>query len=274
MDDFYIGWQDEMPAPTRSFLKRIIIGLLVSLPLLCLLVVLFQKPFNDHQFELGNVKNISGVYFDEPVPMLLAEEGQLPEGFSNAILLVGFGKMGAELTMEAIQEKSGSLVGKSITLAGTLIYGDGKTIMELTPKEMALVDVSDTGILAPPKQLPASKLAGEGEIVDPKCYFGVMKPGEGKIHKSCAIRCLSGGIPPVFKQATGEGSYEYYIVLDTKGQKINKQLLPFVGSQIKINGQSSQFFDWKVVYIDANHMPLHLLQLSDMCSYTSPQTDL
>lgn len=272
MDHFYIGWQDDMPAPTRSFLKRIIIALLAVLPLLCLIVILFQQPFNDHQFELGDVKNITGIYFDEPVPMLLAAKGQLPNGFSNTILLVGFGKMGAEASMEAIQEKSGSLVGKSITLAGTLIYGDGKTVMELTPKEMALIEISNAGAVAPPKQVPATKLAGEGEIVDPKCYFGVMKPGEGKIHKSCAIRCLSGGIPPVFKQKTDEG-FEYYIVLDAKGQKINDQLLPLVGSQIKINGQSSSFFDWKIVYINADHLPLHLLQLSDLCSHPALKTE-
>ena len=39
----------------------------------------------------------------------------------------------------------------------------------------------------------------KGEIVDPKCFFGVMKPGEGKPHKDCAIRCILGGIPPVLK---------------------------------------------------------------------------
>lgn len=36
----------------------------------------------------------------------------------------------------------------------------------------------------------------EDEIIDPKCYFGVI-PGKGKIHRSCAIRCISDGIPPV-----------------------------------------------------------------------------
>lgn len=24
-----------------------------------------------------------------------------------------------------------------------------------------------------------------------------MKPGEGKAHRACAIRCIAGGIPPV-----------------------------------------------------------------------------
>lgn len=38
----------------------------------------------------------------------------------------------------------------------------------------------------------------DGELVDSKCYLGTMKPGDGKTHKSCAILCLRGGIPPLF----------------------------------------------------------------------------
>jgi len=35
-----------------------------------------------------------------------------------------------------------------------------------------------------------------GEIVDSKC-LGVMTPGQLTTHRACAIRCISGGIPPV-----------------------------------------------------------------------------
>jgi len=35
----------------------------------------------------------------------------------------------------------------------------------------------------PPKEM-ISKMTLQGEIIDPKCYFGVMKPGKGKIHRS------------------------------------------------------------------------------------------
>lgn len=35
-----------------------------------------------------------------------------------------------------------------------------------------------------------------GELVDTKCYFGVMRPATGKVHRACAVRCLSGGVPP------------------------------------------------------------------------------
>ena len=28
------------------------------------------------------------------------------------------------------------------------------------------------------------------------CFLGVMKPGRSKPHRACAVRCISGGIPP------------------------------------------------------------------------------
>jgi hypothetical protein len=45
-----------------------------------------------------------------------------------------------------------------------------------------------------------------GEIVDTKCYLGVMRPAVGKVHRACAARCLSGGVPPglLVRDATGE----------------------------------------------------------------------
>ena len=43
----------------------------------------------------------------------------------------------------------------------------------------------------------AERVMLRGEIVDSKCYLGVMNPGEGTVHRDCAARCLSGGLPPM-----------------------------------------------------------------------------
>jgi hypothetical protein len=45
--------------------------------------------------------------------------------------------------------------------------------------------------------LDSGRVTLRGEIIDPKCYIGAMKPGGGKTHKACAQLCLSGGIPPM-----------------------------------------------------------------------------
>ena len=76
--------------------------------------------------------------------------------------------------------------------------------------------------------------AVSGEILDPKCYFGVMKLGEGKVHKSCAIRCISGGIPPVMRVELD--SPKYLIVLGPEGQKINREILDYIAEPVTLEG--------------------------------------
>ena len=87
-----------------------------------------------------------------------------------------------------------------------------------------------------------------GEIYDPKCAFGVMKPGYGKIHRSCAVRCISGGIPPVLKIENDNGQKNYVLLVDTMGSPINKAILPYVADQIQICGQLKRQDDWLVLY--------------------------
>ena len=68
--EFYIGWQDNMPPDNRAFLKKVIIGLFISIPILAFLFVYFQKPFSEGQFEFGNIKTYTGIYHSTPTPML------------------------------------------------------------------------------------------------------------------------------------------------------------------------------------------------------------
>ena len=108
--NFYIGWQDEMPNEYKSYLGKFLVLLVALLVIASLSFVLFQKPFKDHSFELGKVIAVTGTYFNTPFPMLVAENDQLAEGISPNILLVGFGKFGAEGIMEEIQTKEGTVV--------------------------------------------------------------------------------------------------------------------------------------------------------------------
>ena len=127
-----------------------------------------------------------------------------------------------------------------------------KTLLELTDEENALVksESMDTIFEAPMRKVGEIKVVGE--IVDSKCYFGVMNPGFGKPHRSCAIRCVSGGIPPVVWTESKSGATDYYIVLGKEGKAINQEVLPYVADQSCIKGLMYQYFDWKVIYADVN----------------------
>ncbi|HET9825407.1 MAG TPA: hypothetical protein VFP87_08735, partial [Chitinophagaceae bacterium] len=89
----------------------------------------------------------------------------------------------------------------------------------------------------------------KGEIIDPKCYFGVMKPGEGKVHRDCAIRCILGGIPPVFHVQNQIGQSNYYLIVGPHGEKMNEAVKDFVAEPIEIEARLIKYDDWVVMYV-------------------------
>jgi len=93
----------------------------------------------------------------------------------------------------------------------------------------------------------------KGEIVDPKCYFGVMKPGQGKPHRDCAIRCILGGISPVLKVTNEKGEQNYYLLLAIDGGKMNEAVRDFVAEPVVLHADVVKYDDWTVLYINPDH---------------------
>ena len=75
-----------------------------------------------------------------------------------------------------------------------------------------------------------------GEIVDSKCYLGVMNPGQLITHRACAIRCISGGIPPVLLVRQTNGPALYFLLVSSDGRPVNKQVLSMVTEPIEVTG--------------------------------------
>jgi len=104
------------------------------------------------------------------------------------------------------------------------------------------------------RDLGAVTLAGE--IVDSKCYLGVMNPGQGKVHRDCAARCLSGGIPPIFVTANGG---EQLLLVSADGNAVGRDALrEFVAEPLTIQGELLQRGDSRLLKIDPQelrHMP-------------------
>ena len=244
-DKFYIGWKEEMPKSTASYLRKRVLFALVVIPVLGLMLVFAQNDFKLGQFQFGQLTEVTGVYSNSPVPMLL--NAKVPGlDTQQDILLVGYGKFGAGGIMQKIEANNGLLNNKEVKLEGTLVTGGEKTVLELTAKSDAFKSIiSEPNVLKSISNVAQSQIL-QGEILDPKCYFGTMKPGEGKIHKSCAIRCISGGIPPVFR--TGQENYEYYILLDENGDSLSKDILEYVGEHIQLSGDILQIGTWKILY--------------------------
>jgi hypothetical protein len=76
-----------------------------------------------------------------------------------------------------------------------------------------------------------------GEIVGSKCYFGVMNPGTGKVHRDCAVRCIRGGLPPAFLVRNGDGEATVLLLQGSDGRQINQEVLDRVAEPLQIGGQ-------------------------------------
>jgi hypothetical protein len=90
-----------------------------------------------------------------------------------------------------------------------------------------------------PKRLGEVDLVGE--IVDSKCYLGNMNPGNGKVHRDCAVRCLSGGIPPVFATNDFNGSPAALLLIGTNQKALPREaFLDGVAQPVRILGSVTQ----------------------------------
>jgi hypothetical protein len=90
-----------------------------------------------------------------------------------------------------------------------------------------------------------------GEIVDSKCYLGVMNPGRGKVHRDCAARCLSGGVPPIF--ITTDGTQ--LLLVGSDGSALGRdELREFVAEPITIQGELFQRGMSRLLRIDVREL--------------------
>lgn len=254
-DEFYIGWMDNAPKSFADTVKKYLLVLLPIIIVLGVLLALFQKKFGTGNFEFGTLTEVKGIYSNTPVPNLKVINGKDIWGNENYITvpLIGYGKFGAEgIIADLEKEKNISLRGKEITLKGTLLYNDGKLLMQIDENDKPLLDVAKNKEAdATPKTKELGTLDVKGEIVDPKCFFGVMKPGEGKPHKDCAIRCILGGMPPVLKVEDEKGKENYYLIVGSKGEKMNEAVKDFVASPVELRAKAVQYDDWIVLYVNA-----------------------
>ncbi len=250
-EEFYIGYQDEAPESYRKWIVRLVLILSFSVPGLAFLIAMGQSGISSGTFEYGTWSEVEGWVFEKPYPHLRIVHGKDRQGIpiGQTLLLVGPRKTGAKDIVEGFIADEAPLWAK---LRGTWIYDDGKGVFELTQGSKSLVN-SGTPPATAQKPLSVGKFPGtqtlQGEIVDPKCHFGAMNPGEGAVHQQCAALCVLGGIPPVLKVVRGT-SYEYYILVTPDGLPMSEEITDYMGRPVQLSGKISSLDDWFILYVE------------------------
>lgn len=247
--EFYVGYFKTPPALAR-FLRWALPVLIVAALAVAWFVSRSQNDPGDGVWH-DDAQALVGHIVAKPYPHIRVQSTE-PGRPVETILLVSEGKHGGG-------ERVAALDGRVARVRGTILERDGRRLLELAQNDAVTPDISLSqpaeARLAAPTVVPMGQVTLRGEIIDPKCYSGAMKPGEGKTHKECATLCIAGGIPPMFVTLDDAGRRSYYLLTNPAGEALEgsalrEGVLPFVADAVEISGVLERRDDLQVFKID------------------------
>ena len=223
-----------MPRGLKPVVRSVASALGVVIAGVAILLVFAQSPFAASTFEFRDYRDFEGVLLTRPYPALVAPGGP-------SWLLAGSGKHGIA-----------AAPGRSVRLRGERIYRGEDRMIEVLPGSLAGQPLpygrgSDQGGDGErdAKDTALGAVQFTGEIVDSKCYFGVMNPGNGKVHRDCAARCISGGIPPAFLVRDAAGRTKTLLLANWR-----REWLDHVAEPVTIRGRLARSAGRLVLYAE------------------------
>jgi hypothetical protein len=211
MNDFYVGYVPRAPRNLSRFIRRTVIFTVALVAVVAAVLVFAQQPFASSRFEFGQTRTFDGQVALTPYPALITA--------TDRYLLVAPGKHGI----------ANQLPGR-VRLIGSLIERPGNRMIEVISAS------THGGHLAKTEEVVLGSVSLTGEIVDTKCYFGAMNPGSGKVHRDCAVRCISGGIPPGLLVQDHTGHLHTVLLAKADGRELRREILNYIAEPVRVRG--------------------------------------
>lgn len=237
---FFIGWQSKPPQSLSRFVLGIGVVTILLTTAWIASVAALQQNLGSGTWDL-KPRKFHGLFIKSPTSMLLTQD---EAGNLRAHYLVSEFKYGFP------QEQADQFHLQVIEIKGTLIQDGSASMIEVVGG--SIYEPAAPAAHTHPFGQPVDR--GEvtvcGEIVDSKCYLGVMNPGIRKTHRACAINCIRGGVPPILLAESGEGEKRYFLLLGPQGEPIHEQILDFVAEPVEIQGKLREEGPVLVLYVD------------------------
>ena len=235
---FFVGYLN-MPAALKKFYIPLT-ALMISLS------VFIGYTMANSQMTTGSARWLSdaphtmqGLIKLEPYPVLHRFNPELPDRIES-VLLVAQGKHSADAVFA-------DLDGKMVNVTGFPIYRGGWSMLELRSADDAREVKASPEIAMVRDKLrkqtaitSLGEVSFSGEIADSKCFLGVMKPGEGVVHRACAEVCLIGGLPAMLL-VKGEDQQRYgYMLTTAEGGSASSLVSTNAGELMQVSGELMQ----------------------------------
>jgi hypothetical protein len=231
-DEFFIGYEPVSPAIGRR-LVLIAAGVAVAALGVSAVAAVGHVPLEGGRFAFGHPTPLAGRVAAMPYPGLHLDVD--PAG--PAVLVVGTGKHGASLPG----------AGHRVQGMGTRIERDGLVMMEILPGGLVDAPGSDG---ATADSSPPADVRLRGEIVDSKCFLGVMVPGAGTTHRECASLCIRGGIPPALFVEDRAGRTALLLLAAADAEALRTRAEALAGSPVDVTGVVTRRAGWLVLATD------------------------
>jgi hypothetical protein len=242
--EFFIGYEPPMPPRLARFVARFVVALAGALVVWGVTLAAGHVRLDGGTFEFGRPASFSGTIIERPYPALQLDGPHTPA--TDSLLLVAPGKHGADALVRGLN-------GRQATLTGTRIRRGAYTMIEVMPESIASRQVSEAPLKdagTPLGQTGDGPVELTGEVVDSKCFLGVMVPGSGKTHKDCASLCLRGGIPPALFVEDRAGRSSLLLLTGPSGEPIGDQALFVAGEAISVTGTVHREGGWLMLRTD------------------------
>jgi hypothetical protein len=229
-DEFYIGYEPDTPPRIAARLVHVVIAVIAIAVLAAVAAAALHRRLAPATFEYGRPQAIAGELRRAPYPRLIAA--------GRTTWLVGPGKTGAAAVLDGA-------VDGPVALDGTRIARGMQTMFEVVAGSVRQLvpGTNGTNVVPLDAEITAGQIHGNdevdlrGEIVDSKCFLGVMNPGEGTVHRDCARVCLRGGIPPMLLVRGAAGEEALLLLVGASGEPIGHQLAARAGQPVSVRGR-------------------------------------
>ena len=243
-NDMFVGWAKASAVDRRFLLGALPVGFAGVAGFSWLNASMASDP-GAGQWLTDATHEVTGILTTSPYPMIKVLDPSAPFGV-RTVLVVAQGKCNSALDL--VDQNA-----KPVTATGVLIERKDRRMLEVppfledwlrdaSPEELMQAsslaeDGADVRVIVRPQGESLGRARLAGQIMDTKCFFGVMRPARGKTHKACASLCIRGGIPPSFWVRTKDGRESIMLMTTADGGPMPMDILPLVADPVEATGE-------------------------------------